>query len=296
MTLVPTPDGRVLEVVDRGPAADRALLYHHGQPGAATVSPQLASACAEAGLRLVTYARPGYGDSTRRPDGTRPFTVADDIADITVVLDAVGVSDFVTLGWSGGGPRAIACAALLPNRCRGAVSLAGVAPKSGDPATGMGPAWFDGMAEDNVREYAASLEGEASLRPLIEAEAVGMAAMTGPEVAGAIGSLVSAVDVAALDGAMADWVAASFRDACRRGADGFVDDALVTMRPWGFELRAVTVPVHVWQGTQDRMVPFGHGAWLAEHVGGAVPHLVEGAGHISLWGAIRTILTDLTTG
>ncbi|MEO7071198.1 MAG: alpha/beta fold hydrolase [Nostocoides sp.] len=283
MALFTTPDGRRLEVETAGPVGAPVLLYHHGQPGSSTPYAVLAQLCADRGLRLVSYSRPGYGDSTRRPDVGRAWQVADDVADAECVLDAVGATGFVTLGWSGGGPRAIACAALLPDRCAGAVSLAGVAPHSTDGRSpGMGENWFVAMAEDNVRDYRASLEGEASLRPFLEEQAEQMCAVTAEEVAEALVGLLPPVDVAVLSGDLAEWLARQLRGAVRRGPDGFVDDALVTMRPWGLDLAAVQVPVAVWQGTEDLMVPPGHGRWLAEHVAGASDHLLTGEGHLSL--------------
>ncbi len=292
MVLVPAPDGRQVEVASSGPSSAPVLLYHHGQPGSCTPYAVLAQLCSDRGLRLVSYSRPGYGGSTRRPDGDRTWLVADDVADARAVLDAVEAEQFVTLGWSGGGPRAIACAALLADRCAGAVSLAGVAPYAG--AGGMGEAWFDGMAPDNVRDYRASLAGEASLRPLLEAQAAGMRTVTADQVAQSIAGLAPPVDVAALTGDLADWLAASFRDAVREQVGGFLDDALVTMRPWGFDLGDVEVPVAVWQGTEDLMVPIGHGRWLAGHVAGAPSHLVEGEGHVSLSVRLPEMVDALT--
>lgn len=260
------------------------LLYHHGQPGSSRPYAVLARLCADRGLRLVTYSRPGYGSSTRRADGERSWQVADDVADAVTVLDALGAAAFVTLGWSGGGPRAIACAALLPERCAAAVSLAGVAPYAAEPGTSdaMGEPWFEGMAPDNVRDYRASLAGEAALRPLLEEQADGMRGVTAEQVAGAMASLAPPVDIAAMTGEQAEWLAGSFRDAVREQVGGFLDDALITMRPWGFDVGSVQVPVAVWQGTEDLMVPVGHGRWLATHVGGATAHIQEGEGHLSV--------------
>jgi pimeloyl-ACP methyl ester carboxylesterase len=109
---VETADGRSLEVVALGPGDGDVLLFHHGTPGAALAFRPLADAAAEHGLRTVLYSRPGYGRSTPSP-GRR---VADVAADVRTVLDAVGAERFVTLGWSGGGPHALACGALLRDR------------------------------------------------------------------------------------------------------------------------------------------------------------------------------------
>jgi pimeloyl-ACP methyl ester carboxylesterase len=117
-----TPDGRSLELVVAGPSG-MPLVLHHGTPGAAVVFDRLVDTAGRHGLRTVVYARPGYGRSAPRPGRS----VADAAADVTVVLDALGAAEFVTVGWSGGGPHALAAAALLPDRCRGAATIAGVA-------------------------------------------------------------------------------------------------------------------------------------------------------------------------
>ena len=87
--------------------------------------------------------------------------------------------------------------------------------------------------------------------------------------------------------------AASFRRAGLQGIVGWRDDDLALVRPWGFHVADITVPVAVWQGTEDMMVPFAHAEWLVAHVPGARPHLVEGEGHISLRAQMPVILDDL---
>src|SRR5690242_12414065 len=114
------PDGRTLEYVVDGPANGLPLVFHHGTPGAAMLFPPMTEAAARQGLRMVTYSRAGYAGSTARPGRS----VSDIAADIAALLDALGARQFVTLGWSGGGPHALATAALLPGRCRAAATVA----------------------------------------------------------------------------------------------------------------------------------------------------------------------------
>ena len=144
---VPAAGGRQLEVLVSGPEDGLPLVFHEGTPGGLVAFPPMVTAAAERGLRTVMYARPGYGASTPQP-GRR---VADAAADVTAVLDALGAGDFVTAGWSGGGPHALACAALLPGRCRAAATIAGVAPRQAD-----GLDWLAGMGEENLAEFAAA--------------------------------------------------------------------------------------------------------------------------------------------
>ena len=98
----------------------------------------------------------------------------------------------------------------------------------------------------------------------------------------ALGDLVSAVDVGALTGDFAAYVAASFRQALANGIWGWFDDDLAFTRPWGFDLAGINVPVVVWQGGQDRMVPFAHGRWLAAHLPSARAKLLPEEGHLSI--------------
>jgi pimeloyl-ACP methyl ester carboxylesterase len=278
-------DGRALETLVAGPRDGVPLVFHSGTPTAATPWPLLFDAAAKRGLRTVTFSRAGYAASTPRPGRS----VADVVGDVSAILDQLGAGTFVTLGWSGGGPHAAACAALLPDRCLGAALLAGVAPY---PADGLD--WFAGMGEDNITEFHLALEGEAAIRPLTIENAKELADVQPDQVAAALGNLVSDVDVAALTGDFAEYSAEAFRRAVSTGIEGWIADDLAFAGPWGFDVAAITVPVAVWQGGQDRMVPFGHGEWLANHIPGARRHLYTDEGHLSLSIAkLDVILDDL---
>ncbi len=285
---VTTDDGRLLEVLVTGPDDGLPLLNHGGTPSAAVTGSPVDAAAAAAGMRVISYSRPGYGDSTPWPQHRRPTSVADDVADSLAVLDALGVDAFVTLGWSGGGPRALGCAALLPGRCRAAAVLAGVAPYGAE-----GLDFLAGMGPENVRDFTASLQGVDVVRPLIEEQVAELGAVTGEEIVASFGGLVDEVDAAAMTGPLADHLAASMRAACRQGSAGFLDDTMTLVEPWGFDVGDIRVPVSVWQGRHDLMVPFAHGVWLADHVPGARRHLYDDEGHVSLVAKIDVILADL---
>jgi pimeloyl-ACP methyl ester carboxylesterase len=283
------PDGRSLEYLTGGADDGFPFVYHSGTPSAAVLDAPMWTAAARAGLRLVTYSRPGYGASTPRPvpEGW-PVPIAADADDTAALLDHLGMGEFVTLGWSGGGPRALACAALLGDRCRAATSLAGVAPSQAE-----GLDWLAGMGPENVRDFEAADAGREAFRPIAVAEAAELGAVTGADIVEAFGGLVDEVDAAALTGGFADVVAASFRHAMAQGPEGMLEDNLQIARPWGFDLSAIDVPVSVWQGAHDKMVPFDHGRWLAAHVPGARAHLFDDEGHISLAARMDEILADL---
>jgi pimeloyl-ACP methyl ester carboxylesterase len=281
---VATPDGRVLQVLTFGPVDGRPLVYHSGTPGAAVQMPLLERAAERAGARVITWCRPGYAGSSEQPGRS----VSDVAADAVTVLNAFEISDFVTMGWSGGGPHALACAALLPERCRAVVTLAGAAPYAVDDLD-----FLAGMAEENTMEFGAALEGREVLEPALVEMSQGMEALTAEQVAESLGGLVSESDRQALTGELAEYLAASLSTAVSTGIAGWRDDDLAFVRPWGFDLASIQVPVTVLQGDEDRMVPLAHGQWLAGHIPGARWRQHDGDGHISLWGRVDGIVADL---
>jgi pimeloyl-ACP methyl ester carboxylesterase len=266
-------DGRSLDVDVSGPEGGTPLVVHHGTPGERTHYPPFAEAAATRGLRYVSSSRPGYGGSSRQPGRA----VADCAADTAAVLDQLGARRCYTVGASGGGPHALACAALLPNRVRACATVAGIAPFGAD-----GLDFLDGMGRENHEEFGAALAGPTQLQAYLEREARTFAEVTGEQLAAALGDLVSAVDVAALTGEFAAYLARSLRGAVADGVWGWFDDDMAFTRPWGFGLDGVGVPVVVWQGGQDRMVPFAHGEWLVAHLPSARARLLPGEGHLSI--------------
>lgn len=280
-----TPDGRQLEYLDSGSAGDAgALLFHVGTPNCAAEFSLISEPAAELGLRLISYSRPGYGQSSEQLGRS----VADTVADATTLLDHLGVGGFVTLGWSGGGPHALACAALLPDRCRAAATLAGAAPY-GVP----GLDFLAGMDEANVEEFGTALAGFEELDGYLRGLQGELEQVTGASVVVGLAGLLSEVDKRALTGQLAEEMAAVMRRTMAAGIAGWRDDDLAFVKDWGFRPADITVPVSVWQGEQDRMVPFAHGQWLADAIPGARAHLRPDEGHISLASQAGSILADL---
>jgi pimeloyl-ACP methyl ester carboxylesterase len=284
MHRVVTRDGRALEVLTSGPPGSQPLVYHSGTPGAAVPMPLLEQAAAGAGAQVITWSRPGYAGSTEQPGRT----IGDVAADAVAVLDALNVTEFVTLGWSGGGPHALACAALLPERCRAAATLAGAAPYAVDDLD-----FLTGMAEENKLEFGAALQGREVLEPALVEMSEGMDTVTAEQVAESLGGLVSEPDRRALTGELAGYLAACLSAAVRTGIAGWRDDDLAFVQSWGFDLDSIDVPVAVWQGDEDVMVPLAHGEWLAEHVPGSTWRLASGHGHISVWQRAGTVVAEL---
>jgi pimeloyl-ACP methyl ester carboxylesterase len=287
---VQAPDRRVLDVLVSGPGDGLALVFHTGTPSGLVDFEPIADAASARGLRTVLYSRPGYGGSTPQPGRL----VADAAADVELILERVDADEFITAGWSGGGPHALACAALLPVRCLAAATIAGAAPFDSP-----GLDWLAGMAEENVEEFRAALAGEADLTRFLDSAAPALRGIGAAEVADALGGLVSDADKAVLTGEFAEYLAASLRAAVSTGVDGWRDDDLAFTRDWGLSLAALghATPVAIWQGDQDRMVPDAHASWLAENIPRARLRLVPGEGHLTLmvkeFGRILDDLMDL---
>jgi pimeloyl-ACP methyl ester carboxylesterase len=286
MSVIHLPDGRDLEVEVSGPEGAPVLLFCHGTPGGSTQMGPLARGAHARGLRLVTWSRPGYGVSTRRAGRS----VADDVDDVADLLDHLGADTCLVAGWSGGGPHALAAGALLPDRVQGVLCMAGVAPYDAE-----GLDFLAGMGEENIEEFGLALAGEEPLREWLDRARSEMVDMTADDVVASLDTLLPPVDEAQVSGEFAEYLATEFRQAVSVSMAGWLDDDLAFTRPWGFDVGAMAVPTYLWQGSDDLMVPFAHGEWLAAHVAGATAHLEQGEGHLSVvLGALDRMLDELT--
>ena len=285
---VTTADGRTLETLTSGDPAGYPWLWVPGTPSAAADYPRLDDLAARLDLQLVTWSRPGYGGSTPRPMPSGGPRIADDIPDIQAVLDALGIDEFIVVGWSGGGPRALACAALLADRCRAAATLAGLAP-----CDAAGLDWMAGMGPGNVADFSAAQQGAEAYAAFKESTFLPMTAAGVADVAAGLGLLMTPTDDPASTQDLAQWLTESLHRAGVHGVVGVRDDGLALAAPWGFEVGDISVPTAVWAGRQDVTVPFAHGQWLSANVPGSVAHLSETAGHITLVNGLEAVLQEL---
>jgi pimeloyl-ACP methyl ester carboxylesterase len=277
-------DGRRLEGWASDGTAATALLFHVGTPSVGIPFDPCVQPVVRRGLRFVTYSRPGYGGSAREEGRS----VADCVGDVAAIVRALSIDRLYVVGWSGGGPHALACTALLPDLVASGVTLAGVAPWGAE-----GLDWLDGMAPENHAEFGAALEGSNALRALLLRAAETTGGSTAETIADALGGLVTDVDRDALRGPMAGYLAALMRGATATGIWGWHDDDLAFTRDWGFDLGEVSRPVRIWQGRADAMVPYAHGEWLADHVPGSHARLFDDEGHLSLVLRFEEVVDDL---
>jgi pimeloyl-ACP methyl ester carboxylesterase len=285
VTLIDLADGRRLDIAVSGPAEGVPLVFHHGTPGSVVPFRAIQSVAHARGLRLVTYSRAGYGRSTRLPSRS----VVDVVADVEALLDYLDAPRCLTAGWSGGGPHALAMAARLPERVAAVAVLSGVAPHD---AAGLD--FVAGMGQGNIEEFGLARQGEQALRAGLKAEAAALREADAEGLREAIASVLSGIDRSVIAGEAGEDLAGSIREGLREGTDGWIDDDLAFVRPWGFDLSEIRVPTSIWQGGEDLMVPFEHGQWLAGHIPGASAHLDRDHGHLSMaLGETAAILDEL---
>lgn len=269
------PDGRTLCFAEWGDPAGFPVLALHGTPGGRLDRHPDESTFAEAGARVITYDRPGYGRSDRLP-GRR---IVDCVADVAALVDHLGIDRFAVTGGSGGGPHSLAVAARLPDRVVRARCAVGVAPY-GLPDLDF----FDGMDPLNVTEFGWALEGEDRLAHELDRELREMGERVAEDPSKVIGDdwSLDEADRAVLGRSdMAEMIRESTEDTVRGGVWGWVDDSLAFTRPWGFDVSEVSVPVEVRYGSRDVLVPAAHGAWLGRNVPGATVVVEESAGHMA---------------
>lgn len=269
---IETPDGRTLAVAEWGDPKGLPLISMHGTPGGRISCWHDPTIYARHGLRRVTYDRPGYGESTRLPGRT----VADVIPDVVAIADALSFDRFAVTGGSGGGPHALACAALLPDRvlrCLAAVSVA--------PYDAEGLDWLAGQTQGNVEEFEAAQKGESYIRPVAERErkttlerfAAGRSDFFGD------GYQLSEADKQQMAKHLT-LIADQLTNGLVDGVDGWVDDDIAFTRPWGFDVESIRVPVYLTYGRTDNLVPAAHGDWLAAHIPGVTVVANETTGHM----------------
>jgi pimeloyl-ACP methyl ester carboxylesterase len=264
-------DGRSLEYVELGDPSGRPVLFCHGTPATGGQAAVVADAARDHGVRLLAPSRPGYGDSTASAPGLASFA-----ADALELADLVGLDRFTTMGLSGGGPFALAVAAVAPERVTSVAVQGGTAayfevmpPSDDDAAERRAMAMFlAGDHDEAVAELTRSAEAELGpLRGLSEDEfAAAMRAQAPPNESWLADRPV----------AYAAFLA-DFRRAIA-GPSGYVRDNLSWGSGWDVDLGAVTAPVHLAYGDHDRMVSRQHGDWLLERLPGADLVLVPG-GH-----------------
>jgi pimeloyl-ACP methyl ester carboxylesterase len=261
------------------------LIFHVGTPCAGALYPNVTSVAAARGVRTVSYSRAGYGSSTRR----KGRTVADEAENTAALADHLGTSTFLVAGWSGGGPGALACAALLPERVRSCAVLAGSSPPGE-----VGEVWFDWWSQEDRDELRALATSPPD--PFVAAyqeAAVPFATITPLGLAEWPGTPEADRETFERSPELAEAVADSIRRGVAQGVDGWIDDTVAVARPWGFTMSDIGVSVTIRQGEFDHLVRVDHGKWLAEHIPGARAQILGGHGHASVADPFDDVMDSL---
>jgi len=271
--VVDTANGRRLAVTDSGVPDGIPVIVHNGTPNSRLqYAPDVANA-RERGIRFITYDRPGYGESSPNPGRT----VADCVEDVRAICSALNIDRVLTWGISGGGPHVLACAALLGDLVPAAASLASVAPWGAD-----GLDYYAGMGELNVEDIKLFFSDRVASRAKAEKDREEMLAATPEQMLEVINTLVSPADAAVFTPQFAEFFVQSVAAGLAPGTEGWYEDDVAHLGPWGFELSAISMPVLLMHGKQDRFVPVGHGEWLAAHIPGVEARITEDDGHLTL--------------
>jgi len=281
---VRSADGRQLAVRVSGNPSGHPVIYLHGTPGSRVGPFPRGRVLYKLGVRLISFDRPGYGGSDRQP-GRR---VADVAHDVEAIAGQLGLDRFAVVGRSGGGPHALACAALLPGRVTRAGVLVSLAPWEAE-----GLDWFAGMAESNVRGFTTAASAPELLNTTlaqaadrIKADPTSLVPTLGAEPPEADRRVVA-------DPGIRRLLAKNFAEALRESAAGWIDDSLALCAPWGFDVSDIRGPVLLWHGENDVFSPAAHTRWLAERIPGAELWMGSGAAHFSALEVMPDMLSRL---
>jgi pimeloyl-ACP methyl ester carboxylesterase len=277
---VAIPDGRIVRTASLGPENGFPVVWHHGNPGS-RVPPLAEPVLESAGIRLITYDRPGAGHSTARP-GRRVADVRDDVS---AIADAWEIARFGTAGISAGGAHTLGTAALLPDRVVAAAVLSGAAPIDAE-----GLDFTAGMSQTNTQaaEDQEEVDREAAL---LEGAPMRQAILADPERALlGFAEEFPLSDREALElREVVTPIAEGMAECVRESAEGWLDDSIAFARPWGFDVATIEVPVGIWQGREDTATPITHARWLTARIPQAELYELEG-GHYAPYLRLPEIL------
>jgi pimeloyl-ACP methyl ester carboxylesterase len=282
--VITLPGGRELAWAEYGAPDGRVVLSLHGSPGSRLSRHAYPEQLVEAGIRQITYDRPGYGLSTPHPGRT----VANVVTDIEAVLDAAGLERVGIIGGSGGGPHALAAAALMPDRCTVVHCVVGVAPYG---APGLD--FEAGMDPENQRRFRAALRGRDAAIEEFTADFAAMRERITDDPVSIMGNMDLPEADRAILRRLGQQVFTALAEAVKQGAVGMADDFVAIASDWGFDPREVGGPLLITYGEHDVNVPAGHGRWLAANVPNQGVRVNTDGGHLASPEAGLALLTEV---
>ena len=273
-------DGRALGFDDFGDPDGTPVLFFHGFGSSRVVRHPDDEIATELGARIIAIDRPGIGISTRQPNRR----VTDWPRDVRQLLDGLGIERCSILAWSGGGPYALACGWQMPERFSVIGLISAPAPLSGVPGS-IGYTWRRHRAMSRTADHAPWVIALAMWRWSRQQRA-------DPEkqLDDAIAGMIEADREILGDPALRAVMIANANEMYRQGNGGVYDEALCLARPWGFPIGGVSVPVRIWHGSRDKVVPVGMGKYIERVVPGAVATFYRQEGHHFVYDRWREIL------
>lgn len=261
-------------VRDAGDPQGSPVIYFHGTPGSrldVTFGDEIA---ARLGVRVLSFDRPGYGRS-----GSAPYSLVSVAHDVAAIADTLGLDQFATFGWSGGGPFALATAAVLGERVVRAGVAGGIAPLQ------LLPGGVEGLTDNDRLALsflpAAPDRAAEQFNSGNEEQLQLMMSVRDDEQAPWIDWLWGTTDPAiASDPAMRRNLFSVLHEGLRQGTMGVAWDNLAWCGPWGIEMDDVRCPVDLWYGSLDEMVPPINGEWLRDHLPDANLVIYPSEGHL----------------
>lgn len=266
-------DGRKLSYCDNGIISNSALLFHHGTPGTAQIWQLFFEAAAQKGVRAISYNKAGYPGSDRACHSR----ISDTNGDYLELLEQLGVAEFVSIGWSGGGPYALH--STFEDDCKGAELIAAVAPYFE-----MGEEFLVGTNESETLEI---LDKKASSKEACLE--ITLNDIRDYESKWTVENWQSEVETRANYKEFADFyprfnalVVPSLLNAIFPDATGMADDDHFILSNWGFKVSDVNKPVSIWNGELDKGVPVGHAQWQHSQIKGSTAHILKGQDHVTI--------------
>lgn len=284
-TSLKLPDGRCIEYIDNGVSSKSALILHHGTPTSMTVWGTWLAAAAELGIRAIAFTRPGYASSDRKVGRS----IIDANEDLEEILNQLAVENFVSVGWSGGGPYALASGLL--NKCSGVQLIASVSPYDAEDFD-----WFQDQTPEMVEEAkisARSLEDSINFKENYYKE---IRDMTAEQFLTEYAKRLSFESFETTYREFSKDLSFSMHDALRDGVIGYAEDEYAFLRNWGFDTKEIQVPVLIWQGLDDLSVSPHMARWLNANISNPTLKLLEGQHHSSIMVEKRAEILNAAIG
>ena len=271
-------DGRDLAYTDIGDAAWTTVLFFHGAPITRLHLAYLEEQFLAQQVRVISPDRPGYGRSSPLPGRS----LADWPADVEALANALSIDRFIVAGHSSGGPYAVACAALLPERVSALIALAGVTDMGWDGAW----AGFSSM-ESHLMRMTDEKAAIAWCTDKFGADGSGFHAASDFEFAQPDNDLFA-------DQHAGPAIASAVTEAFRQGVAGYAQDAFVQGRPWSFDVNSIALPAYIVHGELDAAVPLAHSRHTAQLVAGSTLRVLPGHGHMTTLSELPTLAAALS--